>query len=94
MSLELDRDTVIKDLDQEDYYKYLGVNESDGIQHSQIKEKIRKECCRTFRAIQKTELNSANRKEAINALAIPVVTYSFNIVNWTPSKWIQKSESS
>ena len=81
----MDRDTVIKDLDQEEYYKYLGVNESDGIQHSQMKEKIRKECYRRARAILKTELNPANRIEAINTLAIPVVTYSFNIVNWTQS---------
>ena len=81
----MDRDTVIKDLHQEEFYKYLGVNESDGIQHSQMKEKIRKECYRRVRAILKTELNSANRIEAINTLAIPVVTYSFNIFNWTPS---------
>ena len=30
----------------------------------------------------KTELNSRNRITAINTLAIPVVTYSFNIINW------------
>ena len=30
-SLELDRSANIKDLDQEEFYKYLGVNESDGI---------------------------------------------------------------
>ena len=30
----------------------------------------------------KTELNSKNRITAINTLAIPVVTYSFNVVNW------------
>jgi len=81
----LDRNTVIKDLDQEEYYKYLGINESDEIQYSQMKEKIRKECYRRVRAILNAELNSANCIEAINTLAIPLVTYSFNIVNWTPS---------
>ena len=30
----------------------------------------------------KTELNSPNFIEATNILAIPVVTYSFNIINW------------
>ena len=30
----------------------------------------------------KTELNAANRIEAIKTLAIPVVTYSFNIIHW------------
>ena len=31
----------------------------------------------------KTKLNSANRIEAINTLAMPVVQYSLNIINWT-----------
>ena len=33
--------------------------------------------------VLKSELNSANKLEAINTLAVPVVTYSFNIINWT-----------
>ena len=37
----LDENTTIKDLEQEGTYKYLGVNEGNGIQHSQMKEKIR-----------------------------------------------------
>ena len=41
--LELVVNTVIKELDQEGTYKYLGVNEGDGLQHSSMKEKIRKE---------------------------------------------------
>ena len=48
-----------------------------------MKEMIRKECYRRARAILKTELNSANRIEAINTLAMPVVQYSLNILNWT-----------
>ena len=46
-----------------------------------MKEKIRKECYRRVRVILKTELNSANRSPSINTLAIPVVTYSFHIIN-------------
>ena len=74
---------MIKYLEQDEVYKYLGVDKSNGIQHAAVKEKMRKECCRRVRAILKTEVNSANRIEAINILAIPVVTYSFNIINWT-----------
>ena len=48
-----------------------------------MKEEIRKECYRRARAILKTELNSANRIEAVNTLAMPVVQYSFIITNWT-----------
>ena len=63
--------------------KYLGTDESNGIQHAAVKEKIRKECYRRVQAILKTEFNSANHIEAINTLVIPVVTYRFNIINWT-----------
>ena len=35
--------TTIKELEQEESYKYLGIKEGDGIQYSQVKEKIRKE---------------------------------------------------
>ena len=34
----------------------------------------------------KSELNAANRFEAVNTLAVPVVTYSFNIINWKMSE--------
>ena len=78
----LDINNVIRGLDQEQVYKYLGINECNGIQHSSRKEKIRKEFYRRARTVLKTELNSANRIEAIKTLAIPVVTYSFNIIIW------------
>ena len=81
-NVDLDINTVIKEIEQEGTYKYLGVNEGDGIQHTAMKEKIRKEYYRRVRMVLKSELNAANRFEAINTLAIPVVTYSFNIINW------------
>ena len=51
-----------------------------------MKEKVRKEYYRRVRMVLKTELNAANRFEAINTLAIPVVTYSFNIIDWKMSE--------
>ena len=42
-SVVVDRNTVIKDLEQEEVYTYLGVIESNGNQHAAMKEKIRKE---------------------------------------------------
>ena len=47
ISLGLDIDTQIKKSGPRRYiYKYLGVNEGNGIQHAAMKEKIRKECYR------------------------------------------------
>ena len=34
----------------------------------------------------KRELNSRNRIQAINSLAVPVVQHSFNIINWNLSE--------
>ena len=79
-NIEISDDTAIQDLNQEEVYKYLGVDESDGIQHSKMKEKIRKEY-RRVRLILRTELNGRNKMEAINSLAVPVVQYSFGIID-------------
>ena len=48
-----------------------------------MKEKIRKEYYRRIRMVLKIELNAMNKIEGINTLAIPVVSYSFIIINWT-----------
>ena len=83
---ELDADTCIRDLEQEGTYKYLCVNGYDGIQHASMKEKVRKEYYRRKRMILKSELNSASKIKAINTLAVPVVTYNYNVVNWKINK--------
>ena len=57
----IDEHTAIEEFNQEGVYKYLGVDESDGIQHSKMKEKIRKEYLRRARLILRTELNGRNR---------------------------------
>ena len=47
-----------------------------------MKEKIRKECYKRVRGALLSELNAKNKLEAFKKLAIPFVTYSFNVVNW------------
>ena len=41
--INLDESTSIKELDQEENHKYLGLDKGDGIQHAKMKKKIRKE---------------------------------------------------
>ena len=72
-NIVINDDTEVQELDQEEVYKYLGVDENDGIQHSKMKEKIRKEYNRRVRLILRTELNGRNKVEAINSLAVPVI---------------------
>ena len=76
--VRLDEETMIKDPEQE---KYLGTDESSGIQHATVKQKLKKELVRRTRLLLKTDLNSKNKITAINILAIPVITYNFNITD-------------
>ena len=84
--VRLDEKTMIKDLEQEKVCKYLGVDESSGIQHATMKQKLKKELVRRRRLIIKIELNSKNRITAIITLAIPVMTNNFNIIDRSLSK--------
>ena len=81
-SIVLDEEATIKELQQKDSYKYLGINETEGIQHAKMKEKIRREYYRRVRLILKSELNAITRITAINSLAVPVIIYSTNVINW------------
>ena len=71
--VRLDEETIIKDLEQEKVYTYLGIDESTGIQHTIMKHKLKKKLVRRTRLILRTELNSKNWITAINRLAISVI---------------------
>ena len=47
-----------------------------------MKENVRKQFYRRIKMVLKGEVNSSNKISAINNLAIPVLAYSINIVNW------------
>ena len=73
---------LIQDLDQAETYKYLGMEEGEGVQHHQMKFKIKKEYKRQIKLVLNSELNARNRIAAINTLAVPVVLYSYGIIDW------------
>jgi hypothetical protein len=81
-NLVMDINREIKELEQGKTYKYLGIEESDGIQHQQMKERLKKEYTRRLRIILKSELNAKNKITAIGTLAVPVLRHSFGIINW------------
>ena len=82
MNIIIDEYTAIEELNQGGIYKYLGVDESDGIQHRKMKEKTSKEYLRRVRLILRTALNGINKIEAVNSLAVPVVQHSFGIIDF------------
>ena len=75
--IDINRET--QKLEQGKTYKYLGIEESEGTQHQQMKERLKQVYSRRLRMILKSELNKIT---AIGALAVPVLRYSFGIINW------------
>ena len=72
----------IKELATRKAYKYLGIEEIHDIEHKNEKEKLKKEYLRRLRLVLDTELSAKNKIQGIGALAVPVLRYSFGIINW------------
>jgi hypothetical protein len=51
-----------------------------------MKERLKQEYIRRLRMILKSELNARNKITATGALAVPVLRYSFGIINWRIEK--------
>jgi hypothetical protein len=85
-NIALGHDVAIRNLDQHEAYKYLGIDEGDGIHQEKMKAKIKSEYIRRTRLVLRSELNSQNQIQAINSLAVPVVSYSFGVIDWTKNE--------
>jgi hypothetical protein len=81
-NLGIDISREIQDLEQRKTYMYLGIEEGEGIQHHQMKERLKQEYRRRLRMSMNSELKSRNKITAIRALAVPVLRYRFGIINW------------
>ena len=58
------------------------MEEGEGLPHHKIKGKIWKEYKRRVKLVLKSEFNARNKIAAINTLAVPVIIYSYGIINW------------
>ena len=74
--------TTISQLDQESTYKYLGIEESEKVEHKKMKERLKKEYLKRIKVILKSELKAKNKIEAIRTFAVPVILYSCGIIDW------------
>ena len=75
----LNDNQVIQDLDQSETYKYLGMEEKEGLQYYQMKGRIQKEYMRRIKLVLKSEANARNKITAINTLVVPVILCSYGI---------------
>ena len=74
---------VIKEMEKEEINKYLGVVESVTIKHMEMKKKTMSIFKKRLKSILNTELNAKNTMIAVGEYALPVLTYTFGILNWT-----------
>jgi hypothetical protein len=88
----IDINREIQELEQRKTYKYLGTEESEGIQHQQMKERLKQEYSRRLRMILKSELNARNKITAVAALTVPVFRYSFGIIDWRTEETKKKKK--
>ena len=81
-NISLINHTVRGNMELDETCKYLGTEEGDGTDNSQMKEKLVREYYCWVWQILKTELNLKNKITAINSSAVLVLVHSFRIVNW------------
>ena len=81
-NISLNNKTVIQNMELQETHKNVGIGEGDGIDNSQMKDKLVKAYYYRVRQISKTELNLKNTITTINTLAVIILVHSLRIVNW------------
>jgi hypothetical protein len=82
MYIESTFEKDIKELNPRKACKYLGIEESHDREHKNEKERLKKEYLRRLRLVWNTELSAKNKIQVVGELAVPVLRYSFGIINW------------
>jgi hypothetical protein len=80
-NISLNNQRVIQNMELQETHTNVGIG-GDGIDNSQMKDKLAKEYYHQVRQIPKTELNSKKMITAINTLAVLILVHSLGIVNW------------
>ena len=71
------------DPDQEEMYKFLGVEQADGIKTKNVYERVKEEVTKRLKLLMKSALNDENVIQAINSKVIPVAAYPMNVCKMT-----------
>ena len=75
--------TKIQSIKKDVTYKYLGVDENVSYNGSLNKDRIQSEYLKRVRKLWRSELSGYNTYIAQNAFALPVLTPTFGILDWT-----------
>ena len=74
------------DPDENEIYKFLGIEQADGIWTKAVYERVKEEVAKRMKMIVKTELNDENLIKALNIKVIPVAAYVMNICKFNVSE--------
>ena len=69
--------------DENEIYKFLGIEQVDGIKTKAVYERVKEEVTKRVKMLTKTELNDANLIKAINIKVISIATYAMNVFKFT-----------
>jgi hypothetical protein len=83
---ETNNGCLIEAMEENEVYKYLGFEQARLIEHKNFKQSLTKTYLMRLKSILKTNLCSENTIKAINTYAVPILTYSFGIINWSKTK--------
>lgn len=70
-------------LSHNETYKYLGIKETLTHNTKEMKENIQNKYKNRLTRLMRTQLNAKNKIKGINSWAIPILTYSFGVIQWT-----------
>ena len=73
------------DPDENEIYKFLGVDQADGIKKKEVYNRVREEISR-MNIITRTELNDENLLKAVNTKVIPAAAYPMNVCKFFQSE--------
>lgn len=76
-------DMELEELENGDHYKYLGQDECVGYDNEINKDRVLKEYFKRVRKIWNSELYANNKVTAHNTFAIPIITPTIGILEWT-----------
>ena len=71
------------DPNENEIYKFLGIEQADGIKTKRVYEWVKYEVTKRVRMLINTELNDINLVRAINTKVIPVAAYPMNLCKFS-----------
>ena len=78
------------DPDENEIYKFLGVEQADGIKTKNVFERVKSEVKKRTKMLVETELNDVNLIHAINEKVIPVAAYPMNVCQFNKGELMEK----